>query len=199
MNVPFFAPLIGKFTSYALNKLADELTRSRRPDFPSVCTGTFARTMGLPCGHELKRWNSENSPLQPAQIHRHWFYLPLSADRNYTPVRGTLLLNPLQINSDQTDDVSSRSSHSEQEPAPVERDTEFLAPSANSSNALAPWSDGLHGVPAPIPPAQVPLLEPLELEPQSQRLRSTRQDSSQFVTVGMRVRRRRAREAAARE
>jgi hypothetical protein len=189
VNVPSFAPLIGKVTSYALSKLADELSQSRQPDLPRVCTGTLTRTLGIPCGHELKRWHNDNSPLQPIQIHYHWFYLPLSAHRAVTPVRGSLLLNPSRINSDRPAALSSSPTQCEQEPEPVERDTEFIAPSADASITLASGSDGLQGtdlstppVPASILPTEVPLLEPVEVEPRSRRLRSIKRDISQFET-----------------
>ncbi len=95
VNIPFFAPLIGKVTSYALNKLADELSRSRQPDFPRVCTGTFTRTMGLPCGHDIRWLQDANVSLSPTLIHRHWFHEPLAEPCDFATLQGQLLLNPL--------------------------------------------------------------------------------------------------------
>jgi hypothetical protein len=207
VNVPFYAPLIGKVISYALNKLANELSRSRKPDFPRVCTGTFARTMGMPCGHELKRKYDANSPLQPSEIHRHWFYIPSSAHTDFTPVRGSLLLNTTMGTGNGATVIPAEATESQQEASEVYDSSEPVALSTNTNVGYAS-SDARSEqgtvtsqsqVPAPIPPTQVPLLEPVEVEPRGRRPRSTRRDPSLFETVGVRVRRRRAREAAARE
>ncbi len=96
VNTPFYALLIGKVTTFALNKLSDELARSRRDDFPRVCTGTFTRSMGLPCAHTLRQLHAEGNQIPLSAIHRHWVYLPDSRPVVDQVIRQQLLWNPLQ-------------------------------------------------------------------------------------------------------
>ncbi len=57
-------------------------------------------------------------------------------------------------------------------------------------------SSSAESIPAPVPPAQVPVLEPEQVFLHGRQRRSTQRDPSHFETIGSRVRRRRAREAA---
>ncbi len=94
VNTPFYALLIGKVTTFALNKLSDELARSRHDDFPRVCTGTFTQSMGLPCAHTLRQLHADDRQIPLSAIHRHWYYLPDSRPVADQAVR-QLLHNPL--------------------------------------------------------------------------------------------------------
>jgi hypothetical protein len=94
VNILFYDSLFGEVTSYALNKLPDELSRSRRPDIPRACTGTFTHTMGLPCRHVLKCLWDTCTLIEPALIHQHWFYEPLSEAQEFTAIRVHRLLTP---------------------------------------------------------------------------------------------------------
>jgi hypothetical protein len=76
INMAYFALLIGKVESYALNKLGNEPAQSRRAEFAQHCTATLTMSMRLPCAHQLRYLYAWNQPLQPGLIHRHWFYLP---------------------------------------------------------------------------------------------------------------------------
>jgi hypothetical protein len=202
VNIPFFAPLIGKVTSFALNKLAGELSRSRKPDFPRACTGTFRRSMGLPCGHELKRLFEVDAPLQPGLIHQHWFYLPNVTSPSTTAIRVPLLLNPTAPEPSEAIGATI----SQPEPADLPTVDELLDIRSASSSRRDSSVDfageagecttaEAHRVPAPIPPEQTPILEPEEAQGRGRPGRSTRRNPSHFETVGARVRRRRAREA----
>jgi hypothetical protein len=48
-----------------------ELGRSRGPDFPAVCTGSFTSSMSLPCGHQLRRLSDVDAGVDLADIHLH--------------------------------------------------------------------------------------------------------------------------------
>jgi hypothetical protein len=181
-NTPIYAPLIGKVTSYALNKMAKELARSRQPGFPRVCTSTFTKAMGLPCAHELRRCHEAHTPLQPSQIHRHWYYLPGATPADTPFEQSALLLNP----------TSSEVPAAGLLEADVLAEEETLDASHESSPLVKPHN-------RPLPPDEVPLLDPVPTVGRGRPARSTRRDPSEFETVGARVRRRRVRETAAAE
>jgi hypothetical protein len=50
--------------------------------------------------------------------------------------------------------------------------------------------------PTPIPPEQVSLLAPIEVQPRGRPAKSTQRDPSLFETIGARVKRRRVHDAA---
>jgi hypothetical protein len=69
----FYAPLIGQISSYALGKLWDEQHRLSSPDpFPS-CTGSFQRSMGMPCAHDMQERLIKQGTLRLDDIHHHWY------------------------------------------------------------------------------------------------------------------------------
>jgi len=47
--------------------LQDDETETQRD-----CTGVFMKTMGLPCGHVLRRREAANQAIQLSDLHRHW-------------------------------------------------------------------------------------------------------------------------------
>jgi hypothetical protein len=111
VNVPFFAPLIGKITSFACNKLAEKLAQSRRPNFPRRCTHTYTLSMGRPCAHKVNAWYTANMAVQPSSFRRHEFYLPdalpeLGPTQYRHPLLGRLMSNANQPESFSDDAVN---------------------------------------------------------------------------------------------
>lgn len=92
INLPIFSALVGKVSTYALHKMANELARSRKSDFPRICTGTFTRTMGMPCGHLLHQRAESRLLINLNEVHRHWYFSPQDSQSSETPV-----LNPIPV------------------------------------------------------------------------------------------------------
>jgi hypothetical protein len=90
---PFYTPLVGQISSYALGKLWDERYRLNSTDPLSPCTGSFRRTMGMPCAHDMQDRLVERGTLQLDDIHHHW-YLAAPLPRVMEP----LVLEPAQEN-----------------------------------------------------------------------------------------------------
>ncbi len=180
LNKPFYAPLIGRVSVFALNKIANELARSREPDFPRNCTGTYTKTMGLPCAHELHRRYQLQQPVYLSLVHQHWHLLPTSQAARPT-LQQPQLLNPTPTTVASDDD-----------------DVDAASVSATSHVGV-----GDHGLADALPDDprdsseddDVVLLEPL-VPRTTRQTRTTRRDPSVFETVGARVRRRRARNQA---
>ncbi len=96
VNRPLFAALIGRVTGTALAKLYNELERSRRQDFPSACSCTISRVMGLPCGHRIADYVRTDTPIPLSDIDQHWYFEPTEVeDQDPAPA----LLDPLPIPS----------------------------------------------------------------------------------------------------
>jgi hypothetical protein len=60
----FYTPLIGQISSYALGKLWDQRNRLNSPDPLPTCTGSFRRTMGMPCAHDMQQRLTEQGTHQ---------------------------------------------------------------------------------------------------------------------------------------
>jgi hypothetical protein len=69
----FYAPLIGQISSYALGKLWDERRRLSSTNPLPSCTGSFRRSMGMPCAHDMQERLIEQGTLQLDDIHYHWY------------------------------------------------------------------------------------------------------------------------------
>lgn len=89
INIPLFAPLIGKVSTYALHKLYEQLEISRRRDFVAICQDSYRLVMGLPCAHFIHQQTTRNLPIRLEHVHRHWFFEPLRA-----PTGIDLVLDP---------------------------------------------------------------------------------------------------------
>jgi hypothetical protein len=74
----FYAPLLNRVSNYALGKLWEQRQRLSNPDPLPRCTGTFTKTMGLPCAHQMQDRFRDNGTLLLADIHAHWYLLPLA-------------------------------------------------------------------------------------------------------------------------
>ncbi len=103
LNRPFLAPLIGRVSVYALNKFANELARSGERNFSSTCTGTFTKTMGLPCAHELQRRYIANQPVYLSLVHSHWYLLPANL-AHHNGLQQPQLLGPIRTTEGSGDD-----------------------------------------------------------------------------------------------
>ncbi len=76
LNIPLFSSLHGRVTTTAIRKLFHELEYSRKPEFPTTCSCNITKTCGLPCAHEVSRYNGAGTPIPASAIHSHWWYSP---------------------------------------------------------------------------------------------------------------------------
>jgi hypothetical protein len=84
-------------TSYALNKLLDELAQPCCPDFPKNYRGIFMKLMWLTCAHKIQQCFLAHMPLQLSQVHCHWFYLPDTIAKDVCTAQCEQLLNPQSV------------------------------------------------------------------------------------------------------
>jgi MULE transposase domain len=82
----FFSDLRGHITPHALSKLhvqwttfnceKERLRRGEATQVSSICTGTYWRSMGIPCWHMIKDRLAEGeaSRIQPSDFHPHWHW-----------------------------------------------------------------------------------------------------------------------------
>jgi len=91
----FFASVIGKITPHALSKLneqwilyKDEERRLTNGDITSICSGTYYRSIGIPCWHMVKERLSQRARIQPNDFHPHWHWYrpPPGAERVEYPL-----------------------------------------------------------------------------------------------------------------
>lgn len=67
-----YTNLRGKISAFALQKINELHKRITSQEQLLLCTGTFSRTMGLPCAHYIQNLNANQSiPLE--NIHKHWW------------------------------------------------------------------------------------------------------------------------------
>jgi len=78
-RVPIFRDLYGFVTPYALRKILEHYKRlCGQPTAIEACTGTFTKTMGLPCAHKIQERLYDAAGgrvLKLEDIHRHWKYV----------------------------------------------------------------------------------------------------------------------------
>ena len=76
LQSPFFALVVTKVSSFALEKVLEEYEKamraSREAPLPP-CNGLFTVSMGLPCAHEIKRRLEANQILDLVDINKHWW------------------------------------------------------------------------------------------------------------------------------
>lgn len=81
----FFVHLKQKITPFAQFRLHDQWSIYKaegekdssshpRSDTPSICTGTYWRSMGIPCWHIIKERISNGGMIQPLDFHPHWHW-----------------------------------------------------------------------------------------------------------------------------
>ncbi|CAG8684056.1 1856_t:CDS:1, partial [Gigaspora rosea] len=103
LNNPLYANIRGKVSAFAINKINEQYQKVKhataQEPLPS-CTGTFLKTMGLPCAHTIISLLENDQPLMLHNIHEHWWIrecLPLSqVEENI--VRDEDALQPLLTN-----------------------------------------------------------------------------------------------------
>ena len=95
VNNPLFAPLIGKLSTYALNKLHEQLLISRQRGFITTCNDAYTRVMGLPCAHDLRKLTESGQSVLPEHVYRHWYFDPQQAPTLLPVVLGPQIQNPL--------------------------------------------------------------------------------------------------------
>ena len=74
---PFYAPLLSYISHYALGCLSDQCHLLSQSEELSQCTGSFTKSMGLPCAHKMHERIANNGVLQLDDIHPHWHILPI--------------------------------------------------------------------------------------------------------------------------
>ncbi len=94
VNQPLFASLVGRVTKPALDKIYEELERSRRRDFPLECHCTIQKVMGLPCGHVLAEAVTKGYPISLAMVHQHWQHRDVDHEGDGEE---NLVLDPLTV------------------------------------------------------------------------------------------------------
>ena len=82
-GVPIFRDITAWVTSFALLKIHDQYKRlACEATAISKCTGTFTRTMGLPCAHKIQeRWydRAGGDVLKLEDMHPHWRFIKPSS------------------------------------------------------------------------------------------------------------------------
>lgn len=76
LHLPMFSGLINRVSHFALRKMKNELLKATRATQAvplPVCTGTFRRTMGLPCAHVMQERLEQNTGLNLEDVHEHWW------------------------------------------------------------------------------------------------------------------------------
>ena len=73
-NNPLYANIKGKVSTFALKKINEQYQKAthattQKPLLP--CTGSFSKTMGLPCAHYIQHLDN-NQGLILDNIHKHW-------------------------------------------------------------------------------------------------------------------------------
>ncbi len=165
--------------------MAYELARSLQNNFPCCCTGTFSRSMGLPCAHQLQQQATLDLPVTPDKVHRHWFFPCQCPHGLEHPQTVILLSNPLRITN--TARVSDETEAPANTDPGLKTATETDEIVGTTEDPVATRSTRSHPN----------LLEPVTTPGQGRQRRTTRRNPSLFETVGARVRRRQAREGAA--
>ena len=67
-----FQNLIYKVSQYALNKLYEQFLMIDLSMQPTVCTGKFRKTFGIPCKHEIRDSIECGTPLALSDVHIQW-------------------------------------------------------------------------------------------------------------------------------
>jgi hypothetical protein len=75
---PFYAPLLGHISHYALGQLLNQRHLLSLPIELPQCTGLFTKSMGLPCAYKMREQIKSNGVLQLDDIHPHWHILPIA-------------------------------------------------------------------------------------------------------------------------
>jgi hypothetical protein len=76
-----FQNLIYKVSQYALNKLHDQFSMIDHSMQPTLCTGKFRKTFGIPCTHQIRERIECGTPLALSDIHIQW-HLQLILNEN---------------------------------------------------------------------------------------------------------------------
>lgn len=71
LSGPFYQAVHGWVSHEALRKVEEQRKRLLAGDLPS-CTGSFARSQGLPCAHVLKDLQEQGQALRLEHFHVHW-------------------------------------------------------------------------------------------------------------------------------
>lgn len=79
VNTSFSAPLIGKVSTYPLNKLHEQLLISQQSGLTTTCDVVYTQVMGLLCAHQLRKLTESGQSVRSNYIHRHWFFDPEQA------------------------------------------------------------------------------------------------------------------------
>src|SRR4051794_18527317 len=87
---PFYGQLVGHISGRALGYLWNQRRRLTVPEPLVACTGTFAKSMGMPCAHQMQLRLQEGGVLYLNEIHSHWHFQPKLAT-----VMELLVLEPL--------------------------------------------------------------------------------------------------------
>jgi len=67
-----FQNLIYKVSQYALNMLYEQFLIIDLSMLPTVCTGKFRKTFGIPCTHQIRGRIECGTPLELADVHIQW-------------------------------------------------------------------------------------------------------------------------------
>ncbi|KAF5193693.1 Transposase [Thalictrum thalictroides] len=78
-RIPMFRKLINFVPGFGLWKVYEQYERVMKSLEPNgqpleACTGTYEKTMGLPCSHRIAALYRNRSVLKPEDLHSHWLY-----------------------------------------------------------------------------------------------------------------------------
>lgn len=78
-RIPMFRKLINFVPGFGLWKVYEQYQRVMKSLEPNgqpleACTGTYEKTMGLPCSHRIAALYRNRSVLKPEDLHSHWLY-----------------------------------------------------------------------------------------------------------------------------
>lgn len=114
LSGPLYSAVRGWVSHEALRKVEEQrqLLTKQDPPHSTLCTGSFSRSLGLPCSHTVKALLEQNQVLRLGHFHTHWH---LNRDRS--PV---LLIEPRQRKDLITIDSVIPQSSTQREPSGFE-------------------------------------------------------------------------------
>jgi hypothetical protein len=98
-----YSGLVGKITHQGLYHLREQFTiykrnsrRRRAPNYDieaeeTECAGSYTKSMGVLCWHEIERRIANDKPIQPSDFHPHWHFVrPKDGTKQPPPVQPVL-------------------------------------------------------------------------------------------------------------
>jgi hypothetical protein len=74
-NIPLFARVIDKVTTYALKEVLKNQAIMKKHEELPPCTGQFFSATGLPCAHTVQKRVENGEVLRPEDFDPHWFFI----------------------------------------------------------------------------------------------------------------------------